>query len=335
MNKIFVLRLSIIIFCFYISPSFSAVPLPTFNAIRNGNKVMDSTEFPFVVSIYKDNVINCTGSIIDKYWVLTAAHCVRTQFDPASNIPYALLAPETLSIGIGYHAPLKAYAEQLIQVKKVVVFNNVLDEGGNLEHDIALLELANATDIQPVTLPADNNFPTLKTSHLPATAVGYGMLSYYTEGSPIALDEYGRVVNTANGTIYMDGYLHDGNEVIQDDQTIEKSIAKEVMESEKSLNNLDDDTKHIYEDLMMKWYNPVTMLGTISPDGQVVDHGDSGGPLLLAVTQKDGSKQYVQIGVASRMLPLSTSYQKNYSIYANLTNREMLNFINNTMKNNP
>ncbi len=292
---------------------------------------MDSTEFPFVVSIYKDNVINCTGSIIDKYWVLTAAHCVRTAFNFTNNAPYALIAPETLSVGTGYHAPLKAHAEQLLQVKKVFVFNNILDEGGNWEHDIALLQLANATDIQPVTLPSDNNFPTLKTSHLPATAVGYGMLSDCndcTASSPMALDEYGRVVNTVNGTIYLDGYLHDGNEVIQDDRTIEELIAKEIMESEKSANNLNDEMKHIYDDVQTKMFNPVTMLGTISPDGQAPDHGDSGGPLLLTVIQKDNSKRYMQIGVYSWGFG-------SVSGFANLTTEEMLNFINNTMNNNP
>ncbi len=322
MNKIVGLRLLVVIFCIYISSSVFAFSPDISNAIYNGDKVTSDTQFPFVVvivsQISQDKGEMCTGSIVGKNWVLTAGHCVRMPFDPTST-SRALLSPDALFVGVGLDVKKPSQTAHFVHPKKIFPFSDKSDSG----HDIALLQLADATDIQPVALPAYDDFPNLRTSQLPATAVGYGWI----DDKPVPNDlvptteESGDIhAPTKEGTIgHIDGYLHYGDEIIQDDQTVEKFAGI-----------IDDNERKAAEDDM------AGMLGVLSPDGKRMTDGDSGGPLLLAVTQKDNSKQYVQIGVASWMLPKNlTSKEEYFSMYANLTNRDMLDFINNTMKNNP
>jgi len=343
MNKIFVLRLLAIIFYFNISTSFSATPLVGFNAIYNGDKVTSEVQFPFVVPIYhilsqNDNGYDinglCTGSIIGKNWILTAGHCVRTPFDPASATSETLMSPDTLLVGIGSLDLKKAKVENFIHVKQIFAFSDKND----MDHDIALLQLVDAINIQQVSLTSYNDFPNLKTSQLPATAVGYGWIDKRMPGVPMPVAEENDFYSPlADGAIaHIDGYLHYGDEIIQDDQAIEAFLAKGSVEAANSSGIDDDVIKHQLEDDIAAMFNPITMLSVTSPDGKRMTNGDSGGPLLLTITQKDNSKRYVQIGVAS-MTPLSSasSSQECYSVYANLTNRDMLNFINDTMKNNP
>lgn len=294
-NKYFLLLLLTVFSLFNISASFSATPLVGLNAVYNGDTVTSDNQFPFVVGIYevlsyiRTKDTSCTGSIIGKQWVLIAAHCVSIH--PGPNTP---IDEKSIVIGTGYTAKKISKANKLIHVKKVFLFNDTFD----VTHDVALLQLTDVTDISPVVLPAYNEFPNLKTSHLPATAVGYGMvLTHY------------------------DKYLHYGDEIIQDDQTVEALLQKGPR-----------------PDVV---FNPISMLGSTSPDSKSPLSGDSGGPLLLTVLQPDNSKKYVQVGITSwgTARPKGNPDQQDLhnfpAIYANLTDPEILDFINKTIKNNP
>ncbi len=115
-------------------------------------------------------------------------------------------------------------------------------------------------------------------------------------------------------------------------------MAKIAVENAQSLG-VGNDKKHqaeVIEAMIEKIFNPMTMLGVTSPDGKRITNGDSGGPLLLTVIQKDNSQQYVQIGVTSwDSANLTSNKEEEISVFSNLTNRDMLDFINKTIKNNP
>lgn len=99
----------------------------------------------------------CGGSIINEYYVITAAHCL---FNPNSDIQRK---PKDLLIGIADHKQFStkdniAGVTALVHVKKIIVHENFVDEG-RINYDIALLRLKKPLDLlshsqlKPVCLP--------------------------------------------------------------------------------------------------------------------------------------------------------------------------------------
>jgi len=221
-----------------------------------------------------------------------------------------------VQIGIGHHAGTESSVDKnkIIDVKNIYIFNN--DVVTYIQHDVALLELTKPTNIQPVSLPQlSDDFTSIKTNNLSAIQVGYGAID--RETPPLNADNY-------NIRFTHSDSLHYGDEIIRNDEDV-----KNLLE-----NYLQLDPPHPDSDPTD--FKPETMLGATSPDGKRGLPGDSGGPLLLMV---NGS--YIQIGVCSWGLYLSnTTFDKRYindepGIFANLTNKDLLNFIESTMKNNP
>ena len=314
-------RMILMIILGYIAPVFAAPQ------IYHGKNVTSDQQFPFVVAIYdrEGNQSHCTGSVISDTWVLTASHCVFKSDDDGNRTSF--ISPEDIFVGTGYLARNKSSATKIISVKKIYTYSDETDP--TLLHDIALLKLSEPADVMPVDLPESaDSFPKLKAGSQSTTAIGYGWIDI--KWSPDC-DKYPDDPQKCHiEDVVWDKFLHYGDELVQTDKAVEDLINK--------YSDLDPSPSSNEPKVT---YNFTTMLGAVSPDGTRTTHGDSGGPLLLSINQENGNNKYVQVGVVSwGILPISyVAYKKGYwdnapDVYAKLTDRNTLDYIRMTIKNN-
>lgn len=116
-----------------------------------GGQSAQPSAFPFVVNIWLRKPQEqfdehlCGGSLIDKKWVLTAAHCVMDDVSESEQRPYK---PHELVLFLGGVAVTGADA-RLLKVKSV----RPHPDFSWPHHDVALLELATTVEgVRPVQL---------------------------------------------------------------------------------------------------------------------------------------------------------------------------------------
>ncbi len=116
-----------------------------------GGETVQSDAFPWIAAIVSARYHNayhgllCAGTLIYPDWIMTAAHCV---WDAGKT-----LRPEEVKIVLN-QTDLLSDSGQRIAARDITVhpdFNPIIGD-----HDIALIQLARAVDIQPVTLLGDN-----------------------------------------------------------------------------------------------------------------------------------------------------------------------------------
>lgn len=121
---------------------------PTGARSTGGSRIVNGTEagvgeFPFMVGLLYKGYYTCGGSIINEYWILTAAHCVFSRDSSLFTVVSGTCEMDGLS---GNET-----------VVSQVIIHERYKPGSNLANDIAVLKLKTPLKFsevtQPVTLP--------------------------------------------------------------------------------------------------------------------------------------------------------------------------------------
>lgn len=118
--------------------------MPPSDELIVGGHATTIEEHPWQVSLQFMSRHRCGGSIIDKKWVLTAAHCTGS------------LPTDDLAVRVG--SSKSASGGTLIKLKKYITHPKY--DAGRFDYDFALLELDEALKsderTQPIALPEDD-----------------------------------------------------------------------------------------------------------------------------------------------------------------------------------
>ncbi|XP_069668904.1 trypsin-1 isoform X2 [Periplaneta americana] len=133
-----------------------------------GGESANPGEFPWLVSITRRGGHFCGGTLINKRWVVTAAHCMCSGLIE--------LPVEHVRVTVGEHdlAKRETPLAQEVRVRRLVLHPDYRCE--RYDHDIALLELDDAVDWSESVWPACLPKGAESFSGREATAAGWGWL---------------------------------------------------------------------------------------------------------------------------------------------------------------
>ncbi|XP_017395940.1 serine protease 55 [Cebus imitator] len=97
-------------------------------------------EFPWQVSIQARSEPFCGGSILDKWWILTAAHCLYSEE----------VLPEELNVVLGTN-DLTSSSMEIKEVASIIIHKDF--KRANMDNDIALLLLASPIRLDDLKVP--------------------------------------------------------------------------------------------------------------------------------------------------------------------------------------
>lgn len=228
-----------------------------------GGKPAKPGAYPFQVRLYdsmNDDIGFCGGSIIDKQWVLTAAHC--------------LLDTDSVVVGFGDVDRTKTTK---IESEKIIVHPDYVD---GKKADIALVKLSKPIPDAPSVPFADENAtPSLLQPGARATVTGWGAIWDF-QAFNNAMD-----VMAGRRTLSERKLLND--EELQAPRMLHE-VDIEVIDPQEC--------KAVYDQLQVSAFTigDTEICATGPRGGKDSCFGDSGGPLV--VPEGEG---YVQVGIVS------------------------------------
>ncbi|XP_011170816.1 chymotrypsin-1-like [Solenopsis invicta] len=127
-----------------------------------GGNPADEGQYPYQASLRYNGRHFCGGSIINKCWILTAAHCLSSFNDTAVTV---VLGTNTLDAGGDEYPSIRRWVHPF--------YNPAL-----IRHDIGLIKLKKeivfGDKVKPIAMPSQN----FEKSDYPATLSGWGTTSY-------------------------------------------------------------------------------------------------------------------------------------------------------------
>lgn len=125
-----------------------------------GGTPVASTERPWVVKIHRQGKGHCTGSLIGKSWILTAAHCFV-----GTSSTY-----QEYSVGAGGDGSF-ANLERLPSIKAIFLHPNYRGQSTTAQ-DLALIKLSSPVTVSPQLAPIPlKNLTGTSLSHGPAASI--------------------------------------------------------------------------------------------------------------------------------------------------------------------
>ncbi|MEU1665775.1 serine protease [Streptomyces sparsogenes] len=145
----------------------------------------DATEnYSFIVSLQKErngdpDGHRCTGALIRKDWVVTAAHCVTTA--GTDSAPFTVMDPALFHVRVGSND--RTTGGTVAKVKRIEVDPKYQARDDRSEgYDVALLQLDTALANKPVALA-----PTSTKAGTPVRQLGWGYTATADVGDPTKL----------------------------------------------------------------------------------------------------------------------------------------------------
>ena len=154
----------VVVIIFFVGSALSSAVTPK---VVNGTDA-EINEFPYMISLRRNNGHSCGGTLINEKWVLTAAHCLQS---PLEN--YTVQYANTL---------ISREGSNVVKVEQIIVHEGYLPSNQYI-NDIGLVKLAE---------PIESPLPGFKVK-LPISG------SYFATGTPAVLSGWG--LNGTGGVV--------------------------------------------------------------------------------------------------------------------------------------